>query len=95
MERLRGLGVETPPGALPPSPVRRPETKVFVPYADLMRVVRALNVRLPRDSVGFNHDGKSRAWVLADSEIDLEHEVEAVLRDLGIEQEESSDEPST
>ena len=95
MERLRCLGVETPPGALPPSPVRRPQTKVFVPYADLMRVVRALSVRLPPDSVGFNHDGKSRAWVVADSEIDLEHEVEAVLRDLAIEREESADEPRT
>jgi hypothetical protein len=95
MELLRDLGVATPPGALPPSPVRRPETKVFVPYADLMRVVRALNLRLPRDSVGFNHDGNSRAWVLADSEIDLEREVEVVLRGLGIEPEESVDEPSS
>jgi hypothetical protein len=94
MERLRSLGVQTPSGPLPPFPVRRPQTKVFVPYADLMPVVSALTARLPRDaSFGFNEDGKSRAWVSADSEIDLQGEVAAVLRELGIQPEGSFGEP--
>jgi hypothetical protein len=85
MDRLRSLGVQTPPRPLPPARVHRPQTRVFVPYAHLMPVVDALSERLPRDSgFGFNEDGTSRAWVIADAEIDLEGEVRAVLRELGV-----------
>jgi hypothetical protein len=95
MDRLRSLGVAVPSGHLPSSSVPRPQTKVFIPYSDHMRVVTALISRLPRDSrFGFNHDGRSRAWVVADWQIDLEAEVAEVLGELGIQPEPPSDEPS-
>jgi hypothetical protein len=58
-------------------------SQLFIPYADYMRVVAGLVSRPPRDSwFGFNENGTSRARVMADAEIDLEHEVLTVLREL-------------
>jgi hypothetical protein len=85
LAQLGRLGVQLPQAPLPPRP--RPSGKrVFVPYDGLMSVVGELTTRLPKDSgIGFNHDGASRAWVSAYSEIDLEPYVAEVLDDLGLE----------
>jgi hypothetical protein len=90
-EQLRVLGVRLPSAPLPPRP-RPTGARVYVPYGQLMEVVRRLGARLPTGyGPGFNHDGQSQAWVIADREIDLERHVREVLRELALEQEARND----
>ena len=86
-EQLRVLGVDLPSVPLPPRP-RPTGPRVYVPFEQLMDVVHRLSDRLPPEyGPGFNHDGKSRAWVVADRDIDLEEHVRAVLKELALESE--------
>jgi hypothetical protein len=68
---------------------------VYVPYDELMAVVRALGQRLPQSAkVSFNHDGESRAWVFASRETDLPKHVSEVLAELGLEPVPQDEKPS-
>jgi hypothetical protein len=83
LDELEQLGVPVPPGSLPPPP--RPQTRVFVPREALSEVHGHLMQRLRRDSgLGLNHDGASRAWVVADDNVDLEQHVLVILGELGL-----------
>jgi hypothetical protein len=86
-EQLQVLGVDLPSVPFPPR--SRPSgTRVYVPFEQLMDVVHRLRDRLPPgNGPGFNHDGKSRAWVIADRDIDLQEHVRVVLEKLALERE--------
>jgi hypothetical protein len=85
LEHLGQLGVQVPGGPLPPPPPPS-GPRIFIPYDESDAIIGELLTRLPPDSgFGCNHDGTSRAWVLARAEVDLAAYVAEVLDDLGIE----------
>jgi Clp amino terminal domain, pathogenicity island component len=76
----KGVAVPTvaPP---PPPPVVAWGPQVDVPIEQLTEVThRLVAERLPPGTpFGFNHDGKTHAWVVAEQGVDLAAEVQAVL----------------
>ena len=63
VEKLAAYGVPVPDGVPDPDDLR-PRRRIEVPFDRLMEIVRELSARLPADGrFGFNHDGRTRAWI--------------------------------
>ena len=85
LEHLGARGVQIPVQALPPLPPPSGH-RIFIPYDESDAIISELLTRLPAGSgFGCNHDGKSRAWVVARADVDLSAYVAEVLDDLGLE----------
>jgi hypothetical protein len=83
VDALAESGVQVPPGALPAAP--RASKRVFVPYEALSEIHGLLLQRLPPGSgLGLNWTDNSRAWVVANDDIDLEQHVQAIVAELGL-----------
>ncbi len=72
-DHLAELGLAVPDRDPPPAPVYPPTQRVDVPHEQLGTIIAELPKLLPEGShFGFNHDGRSRAWVFIPEELDAE-----------------------